>query len=396
MWPGITTRAVRRHLPKSIITSLGHLDQQRANKQSTKTPPIAPTTPTAPRPPTPRTHNIFVDCRPITGQIFSDLPGRFVLPSSRGNNYLLVVYDYDSNAILAEPIKNRTATQIVSAYQRIHRQLVASGLRPSLQRLDNEASALLRDFLAAEQIDYQLVPPHLHRRNSAERAIRTFKNHFVSILCGTDPNFPLHLWDRLLPQALLTLNLLRASHINPRLSAQAQIYGAFDFNRTPLGPLGTKVIAHTKPTVRESWAKHGAPSWYIGRSCHHYRCYLVYVSETGAERNADTLDWFPHHVSMPKTSSADAAATAAYDLIQALKQPAPASPFASLDPKQLSALDQLAQLFQSSTNDAHEPPALPRVDTVAAPIPAPRVDAVAAPSPHRQRTQHLSRRCPRS
>ena len=57
---------------------------------------------------------------------------------------------------------------------------------------------------------------------------RTFKNHFVAILCGTDPDFPLHIWDRLLPQALLTLNLLRASRINPRLSANAQLHGAFN------------------------------------------------------------------------------------------------------------------------------------------------------------------------
>ena len=55
-----------------------------------------------------RTHHIFSDCRPVTGQIFSDLPSRFFLPSSRGNNYMLVVYDYDSNIILAEPMKNQT------------------------------------------------------------------------------------------------------------------------------------------------------------------------------------------------------------------------------------------------------------------------------------------------
>ena len=122
-----------------------------------------------------RTHHIFADCRPVTGQIFSDLPGRFVIPSFRGNDYMLVVYDYDSNIILAEPMKNRTAKSTVAAYQTTHQLLVKRGLKPSLQRLDNEASAALRTYLDDHQIDYQLVPPHVHRRNAAERAIRTFK-----------------------------------------------------------------------------------------------------------------------------------------------------------------------------------------------------------------------------
>jgi hypothetical protein len=103
------------------------------------------------------------------------------------------------------------------------------------------------------------MPPHVHRCNAAERAIRTLKNHFIAILCGTDPQFPLHLWDRPPPQTLMTFNLLRASRINPQLSVYAvQLHGTFDFNRTPLGPLGTKVITHTKPTMREAWAPHGA------------------------------------------------------------------------------------------------------------------------------------------
>jgi hypothetical protein len=36
----------------------------------------------------------------ITGQIFSDQTGRFPITSSRGNKYIMVVYDYKSNAIL--------------------------------------------------------------------------------------------------------------------------------------------------------------------------------------------------------------------------------------------------------------------------------------------------------
>ena len=188
----------------------------------------------------------------------------------------------------------------------------------------------------------------MHRRNAAERAIRTFKNHFVTILCGCDPEFPLHLWDRLAPQSILTLNLLRASRINPQLSAHAQLHGAFDFNRTPIGILGTKVVAHEKHSVRESWAPHGAPSWYISPATEHYRCYKVYVIETGAERITDTLEWFPAHVPMPKTASIDAVLAAARELISALQNPAPATPFAGIDDTKLAAL-QKDDLHKDST-----------------------------------------------
>jgi hypothetical protein len=55
-------------------------------------------------------------------------------------------------------------------------------LRPSLKRLDNEASLALRNYLTKEGIDYQLAPPHVHRRDNAERAIQGFKNHFIETL----------------------------------------------------------------------------------------------------------------------------------------------------------------------------------------------------------------------
>jgi hypothetical protein len=55
---------------------------------------------------------------------------------------------------------------------------------------------------------YQLITPNNHRRNIAEAAIKIFKAHFISILCRCDKSFPLYLWDRLLPQAEHTVNML--------------------------------------------------------------------------------------------------------------------------------------------------------------------------------------------
>ena len=53
---------------------------------------------------------------------------------------ILVLYDYDSNYIHVEAMPFFTSYQIQLAYRRAHVIFVTRGLRPQLQRLDNEAS----------------------------------------------------------------------------------------------------------------------------------------------------------------------------------------------------------------------------------------------------------------
>jgi hypothetical protein len=134
---------------------------------------------------------------------------------------------------------------------------VARGLKPKLMKLDNKASKLLKTYLHQQDITFQLVPPYSHRRNSAERAIRSFKDHLIAVLCSTDKSFPMHLWDRLLTQSVITLNMLRTSRINPKLSAATHIFGQYDFNRAPMAPPGTRIIAHETPNRRSTWSPHG-------------------------------------------------------------------------------------------------------------------------------------------
>jgi hypothetical protein len=140
----------------------------------------------------------------------------------------MICYYYDCNYLEAVPIKTRSASEWFKAYEHIHQEFTSRGFKPKLQTLDNEASAALKSFSTENDVEYQLVPPHFHRRNAAERAIRTFKEHFVSGLASVDPDFPLHLWDRLLPQADMTFNLLRKSRQHPKLSAAAHYHGMMD------------------------------------------------------------------------------------------------------------------------------------------------------------------------
>jgi hypothetical protein len=122
--------------------------------------------------------------------------------------------------------------------------------------MKNEAPAALKSYFTENDMIYPLVPPHCHRRNAAERAIRNFKEHFVAGLSSLDPDFPMHLWYHLLPQAENTLNLLHTSRLHPYLSAAANFHCLIDYNKTSFAPPGCKIIAHEKPSQRRTWAPH--------------------------------------------------------------------------------------------------------------------------------------------
>ena len=97
-----------------------------------------------------------------------------------------------------------------------------------------------------------MVPPYINSRNIAERAIRTLKSHFLSTLAGIAPTLPKNLWDLLLPQTEITLNILRKSTLNPKILAWEYFQGPFDYKSTPLGTLGVPVIIQQKTSNRKS------------------------------------------------------------------------------------------------------------------------------------------------
>jgi hypothetical protein len=163
-----------------------------------------------------------------------------------------------------------TGPCILAAYKALHEHLVAAGLRPQLQRLDNDTSQSLKEFMTSEGVDYQLVPPGVHHWNAAKRAIRMFKNHFIAGLCSMDKNFPLHMWGQLVPQAEVRLNMMQESWLNSKISAHTQLNRHFDFNQTPIAPPGIRVLAHVKPAKRTTWFPHAEDGWYVGPAMESY------------------------------------------------------------------------------------------------------------------------------
>jgi hypothetical protein len=210
-----------------------------------------------------------------------------------------------------------------------------------------------------EKIRIQLVPPHNHQANAAEQAIATFKEHFIAALDTVDQLCPLQLWDEFLLQVELTLNMLRFSRRNPKISANQEVYGAFDFNKTPLAPLGTKALIYDNPTLQASWAPHATDGYYVGPAPNHYRCLQFYIPPTRRFRFSDTWRLYPTHCQIPIASHHDLSILAATDLLTVLGGILPSSATAKV--KHVNAIRQLTSILTNQPATEMDEPAQ-RVD----------------------------------
>ena len=331
--PNMTIELVNKYLNASPATTKGHMKRPkkgirsttpRPNKNATVVPLPDPILPLFDRPPqfqgpaygAQRTiisddddsdvdHTIanvfcfgaFAD--KVSGVVYNDLTGNFPFMSLDGSVCFFVLYHYETNAILATPIAGLDDKSIFNAYKTHFEMLESKGYKPKVNVMDNQATKFIKKFLTEKECKLQLVEPHNHRVNAAERAIQTFKDAFIATLATTDADFPLQLWDKLAPQVQDTLNLLRASRVNPEVSAYEALNGPYDWGRYPLAPPGCKAVIYEAPAVRGSWAARGTDAWLLGPSKDHYRCNIYYVPETSAYRISGSAELFPQHCQLP-------------------------------------------------------------------------------------------------
>ena len=338
-FPRLSEKMILGNQPNHIATAKGHLDQTRGGMNSTKEllKPRAPTTTLPLNIVSDDTSgqsddtfgdnddtyndsvhdNLYTCIITVPSISHADATGRFPTTSTRGTQYIL--FAWLNGYLHMERLRDRSSGAYVLAYTNCLTFFCDLGHRVTMMRLDNETSAPLVAALRAANVLPQYVPAHNHRANKAERGIRTGKNHLIAILCGTDKDFPVNEWDRVLPQAELTLNHLRPYSANPSVSAFHGTYGrSHDFINHPIAPIGTKVLIHEAPGVRRTWAPHGVPGFYLGPSLEHHRSYRVFCTATRAERVSDSLAWFPTALKMPGSSVAELLLAGIADLVTAL------------------------------------------------------------------------------
>ena len=100
-----------------------------------------------------------------------------------------VLYHYESNAILANPIAGLDDVSIFEAYKKYFEELTAKGYKPKLNVMDNQATKHIKKYLTEQECKLQVVEPHNHRVNATERAIQMLHWQLPTVTspfnCGT-------------------------------------------------------------------------------------------------------------------------------------------------------------------------------------------------------------------
>ena len=319
-FPGMTPQNILRHFPESDETQKGHMKQTKQGVRSTKIVDKDAMLGVKHQPGVKHKDVYLIVFDATKKSMFSDQTGKFPITSARGNKYIMVAVELDGNYIDGEPLQSRSAKSLTKAYQAIFQRWKATGvICPNWHILDNEAPEELKQAIRDNKCRVELTPADQHRRNAAERAIQTFKGHFISVLAGVADGFPINQWDELLPQTILTLNLLRQSNVAPNISAWAYHHGSFDYNRMPLAPMGCAVQFHIKPSRRKTFGEHSEDGFYLKTSEEHYRTHVVFCKKTRAKRLADTVFFKHKYITQPTVTPADAIVNALTKLQDAIK-----------------------------------------------------------------------------
>ena len=166
-------------------------------------------------------------------KIYTEQTGKFPMTSSGGNKYVLIMYVYNTNTILAELLNSRSVSHILEAYTKKVKHLKNRGYIPRVHFMDNKASSILRNYNHQKDTGYPLVLPHVYHVNSADRAIRTWKYRFIAGLAIIDTRFTTNIWCQLIPQATTTLNMLIPCRQNPTMLEYTVIGGYLTSTKHP-------------------------------------------------------------------------------------------------------------------------------------------------------------------
>ena len=77
-----------------------------------------------------QTHMAYLQTIEFIGKVSTDQTGQFSATLSRGIKYLMVLYDNDSNAILAKPLTSGNEQELIQASRVLHAYLNDRGLTP--------------------------------------------------------------------------------------------------------------------------------------------------------------------------------------------------------------------------------------------------------------------------
>jgi len=101
--------------------------------------------------------------------MYTDVSGALRTISLDGHQYYFIAYDYDSNYIFVEPIKDVNDATVVEAFQKVFETLEDRGMKPTLNITDNQAVKPIKAFLVRKDCKWRFVEPSNHRVNVQRR-----------------------------------------------------------------------------------------------------------------------------------------------------------------------------------------------------------------------------------
>ncbi len=181
-WPGLTVKAAAIYFPESEETMKVHGRKTKSGLRSTKTPlksddvndDIETASIHFPHPPTKQKKlvlRIFDLSNKAQQLMYTNQTGKFPKKLSKGNHYIMVLIEIDSNAILVEAMKKCSAGEMIRVYLILVNCLCNAGVTPKMHILDNKCSEDFKAQTRKNSMTFQLVPPNDHQRNIAEKAI---------------------------------------------------------------------------------------------------------------------------------------------------------------------------------------------------------------------------------
>ena len=104
----LNQRNVFKYYPETTKTTKGNLNQTRKNVRLTKpnTNPLEKTDTSTLR--VKKVRDVYAKVYDVRNTVFSNQTGQLPTRYKRGNKYIMVMVEIDSNTILVEPIKNLT------------------------------------------------------------------------------------------------------------------------------------------------------------------------------------------------------------------------------------------------------------------------------------------------
>ena len=146
----LNKRNVAKYYPYTTETPKGPLNQTRKNVRSAKrkTKPFEKTDASTLR--GKKVRDVYTKVYDVRNTVFSYQTGNFPTRSKRGNKYIMVMVEIDSNAILVDPIKNRTNAELTRAYHAMMLQLKWLGIISQKHILDNEVSNSMKTIIRDE------------------------------------------------------------------------------------------------------------------------------------------------------------------------------------------------------------------------------------------------------